>query len=326
MSKDSTYVAKLKDRKDYSCSGMQIILNMIANGSYSLGEDYRLGYYDDPHYAKIDDYSEDKISDAICHFLISYGRCKFEDVPEKARTREFYLNSFTDKDVYKYIESHINEFDREFFKDLFATNHYALIFEDNAFEIMPLEYIDSEMVDIAFLNALDWNDSDWFQTVVRRKPEVITYQAWLCAARYYASVYNVLNNVPDEYKTETFYLEIMSCCYNVRMPLTRDKEKTIEQIPDSIMTPDFLKNVLCLDLENIGRIPEKYMDTMLDFRGKKVSVWEVGIIADSKIITLIEPTWERIKLFKDRYGDSSFYYNLYCKDIEEKLKAQEATT
>lgn len=313
-------IKELLNKNEYSCSGMQIILRMIESGIYHLGTNHKLNYYDELRDASISNYPESKLTDAVCEFLISYGKCKFSEVPEKARTRDFYLNTFTDKDVFKYIETHINEFDKKFFKDLLATNHYSLVFSNNAFEIMPLEYIDNEMVDIAFLNATNWTDDDWFQSVVRRKPEAITYQAWLCAARYYSSVYNLLNDVPDFYKTEIFYLELMSCCYNCGMSLTQDKEKTIQHLDDNVFTPNFLLKLICLDIENIGRIPEKYMETIVDIEGKKNPIWKVGILVEPKTITMIQPTWERIQLFKDRYGENSFYYNLYCKDIEEKLE------
>lgn len=313
-------IEELQRKRDFSCTGMQIILKMIESGVYQMGEVHRLGYYQDLHHIGLDSFSEKDLTDDICHFLISYGKCKFKDIPEKARTRDFFLNAFPDKDVYDYVINHINEFDREFFRDLIATDHYALCFSNNAFEAMPLEYIDSEMIDLAFLSANNWSDSDWFQSVVRRKPEAISYQGWLCAARYFTSVYNILDVIPEEYKTEILYLEIMSCCYNCGMSLRREKEKTIEHIPEAIFTEDFLKKVLSLDIENIGRIPEKYMDVVLDFKGKLFKVWEVGIIAEPKTIDLIKPNWERIEFFKKVYGDDSFYYNLYCKDVEEKFQ------
>lgn len=321
---DSNYIKRIMNDKEYECSGMQVILKAILNGIYCLGNSYPLNYYTEPKHVSLNSYPKNKQTDKVCHFLISYGKCSFDEVPEKARTRKFYLNAFSDKGVYDYIKNHIEEFDQEFFKDLITTNHYSLSFQNNAFEVMPLDYITTEMVDIAFLNATNWVDSDWFQSVVRRKPEVISYQAWLCATRYYTNVYNILNDIPDAYKTDIFYFELMSCTYNVGMPLKQKKEKTICNVGDDIFTPQFLKDLICLNISNVERIPEKYLDTQLDFKGKMLRVWEVCMLAEPETITSIQPTQERIDFFKNRYGYDTFYYRLYCKDIEEDFERKTA--
>ena len=38
----------------------------------------------------------------VCAALMHYSRCKLRDVPLSSRTREFYIDTFTDDDVYKY--------------------------------------------------------------------------------------------------------------------------------------------------------------------------------------------------------------------------------
>lgn len=308
---------KLMQENSFSCSGMQIILKMIESGIYRIGDSYQLRYYKDG--ATLSSYTKKELTDSVCNFLISYGQCKFSDVPKKARTREFFLNAFTDKDTYEYIKDNINDFDKEFFRDLIATNQYALIFENNAFEVMPLEYIDTEMIDIAFLTALNWNNGEWFKSVIKRKPEVISYQAWLCAVRYYGYAYNFLKFVPDCYKTELLYLEVMSPTYNCGIQLEQNKRRTVDEVPDEIFTEEFIQKVLNLNIENIARIPENYLGMTIDCNGELLEVWKVGIVAYPKIITLIKPTFERVEFFKNVYGNDSFYYNLYCKEIEDKL-------
>lgn len=62
-----------------------------------------------------------------------------ERTPENPRTREFFIFEFTDPEVFNYIKNHIEQFDREFFKDLLASDRYATIFRNNCFAIMPLE-------------------------------------------------------------------------------------------------------------------------------------------------------------------------------------------
>ena len=316
---DTEFIDSIINEEDYQCSGMQVILKMVKNGFYRLGEIHKLNYYTEPNRVSFKNYSPEQLTDKVCNFLLSYGKCHFEDVPEKARTRDFYINAFTDRGVYEYIENHVCDFDKEFFRDLIATNRYALIFKNNAFEIMPLEYITTEMVDIAFIINTNWSGSDWFQSVVRRKPEAISYQAWLCAARYYTSVYNVLNVVPERYKTKIFYLELMSCSFNVGMSLEQDKQKVIGQLGDDVMTPEFLRDVICLDISNVGRIPERYLETELDFGEHKMEVWKACMLAEPNTITRIQPSIERIQFFKDTYGDNSFNYRLYCEDIEKEF-------
>lgn len=86
----------------------------------------------------------------VGHFVngIQYSNISFKDVAKEFRTRDFFIYTLCGcyKDVLEYVKEHIGEiFDREFFKDLIATNRNALEFKDNCFSYMPLEYIDEEM-------------------------------------------------------------------------------------------------------------------------------------------------------------------------------------
>ena len=104
----------------------------------------------------------------ICAALMHYSRCKLHDVPNKSRTREFYIDTFTDKDVNDFIKMNIDLFDRDFFKDLIVTNNYSTHFDTNCFNVMPLEYIDDEMISLAILHTQDWSSDEWFMSVVER--------------------------------------------------------------------------------------------------------------------------------------------------------------
>ena len=75
---------------------------------------------------------------------IHYNKLSLYDVPKSLRTEEFFANTFYY--TYDYIKNNIEKFDRNFFKDLIMTDGGSLIFDKNCFEIMPIEYIDEEMV------------------------------------------------------------------------------------------------------------------------------------------------------------------------------------
>lgn len=114
---------------------------------------------------------------------ISYGRIRFKDIPQKYRTRDFFVHALSSvhKDVLTYVKAHIGEeFDRDFFKDHIATDMYALEFEENCFEYMPLDYIDEEMVSCAMLKAVNsryverrGDFADWFYSVCQKKARSI---------------------------------------------------------------------------------------------------------------------------------------------------------
>ena len=129
-------------------------------------------------------------------FAIKYGKIKLKDIPEKYRTREFYLHALSGahKDIVEYVKAHSEKFDKQFFKDHIETNDYALEFELNDFEYMPIEFIDEEMVTCAMLkvvSSLDAEDRrnhrDWFFSVYRRKPEVLTQELYILGARCLAT-------------------------------------------------------------------------------------------------------------------------------------------
>lgn len=95
----------------------------------------------------------------------------------------------------EYVKAHIGEkFDRDFFKDHIVSDYYSIEFDENCFEYMPIEYIDEEMVSVAMLKAVNaryierrGDFDDWFYSVAKRKPNVLTQDFWTLGARIRAS-------------------------------------------------------------------------------------------------------------------------------------------
>lgn len=315
------YIRNHKNSEVYECIGMQVILNKILSGEYVPGNDFKYNsfYSTDIDIKSID---EKDRNPELCSFLMSYCKCKLKDVPKSSRTKDFYINSFTDQDVYEYIKNNINNFDRTFFKDLIASNEYATAFTKNAFEIMPLEYIDEEMVSLALIDATDWSHSDWFLSVYKRKPETISRYVWICAARYYKDSNGVIDTIlkcPDGYKDENFYLELLSSSFNCGMKLYNHKN-IINKIPPEKFSYELLWKLLCLDINNISVISEEYIETILNFQDKSLTLWQFAIMVSPSTIQYIHLYQNRIDFFIDIYGKDSFYYDIYLKDIVENAK------
>ena len=117
----------------------------------------------------------------------SYGKIKIGHIPEKYLTREFFLHALSGahEDIVEYVKTHPEKFDKQFFKDHIETDYYGLEFELNDFEYMPLEYIDEEMVACAMFRSVNMryvdrrgDCDDWFYSVHRRKPEVLTQELY----------------------------------------------------------------------------------------------------------------------------------------------------
>lgn len=168
---------------------------------------------------------------------MAYRKCPLSKVPMTSRTREFYIANFSNEEVNNYIKSHIEDFDREFFKDLIATNEYATKFNTNCFEVMPLEYIDEEMCSLGIMNSLNWTDYNWLYSVCKRKKEVLTKDIWCLSARLYSRMNNdIFEITPEEYKDEDYYIETCLCNFNYGMELEENKGKIMNKIPENIIT------------------------------------------------------------------------------------------
>ena len=248
-----------------------------------------------------------------------------ERTPENPRTREFFIFKFTDPEVFNYIKNHIEQFDREFFKDLLASDRYATIFRNNCFAIMPLEYIDEEMCSLAILNALDWSDYAWFYSTYERKPEALTADLWKLGARLYETDENkILDITPEEYKDVEYYKE--RCCtnYNCGSEIASWKDKIMDSIPQEILTPEFLLDLLVDSLENIAMFNEKALETKISYSDTSSgeimteTIWQFIVKLNGNLIRHIELNDERIEYFLKHYDKDSDEYNYAFK---KKYKA-----
>lgn len=264
----------------------------------------------------------------VCSSLMDYGKCRFADVPDSSRTREFFINSFTNPDVYDYIRSHIADFDKQFFKDLIETNNYATSSSNNCFSIMPTEYIDEEMCSLAIINSLDWNDDAWFYCAFERNKEAITSDLWKLGARLYTGDFNrdnkFLDITPDRYKDDEYFMEMCSCNFNANSKLIGSKSKIMDKIPQEVVTQEFLVNLLSADIDNISSFNEKALETEVTYvvNGKTFSekIWKFAIIIKGDTIRNIKLNDERIEFFLNHYDKDSNEYIWSFKDKYRKYK------
>lgn len=256
---------------------------------------------------------------------INYRRIKFSDIPEQYRTRDFFIHALSSvsKDVLAYVKEHIGEvFDREFFKEHIATEQYALCFDENCFEYMPLEYIDEEMVSFAIIKAVDrryverrGDFSDWFYSVAKRKPEMLTQDFWVLGARLFAKKVNGKNHfleiTPKEYRTEDYYIAM---CLENSTPV-------MEDFPEDAIRPLFKEILLYDNAQNIQSFSEKAMEEQSPRFGKKF--WQVAMLMDGYTARNIPLNKERIEFFISNYDKDTPQYRYGFKDSYKRyLKTQ----
>lgn len=262
----------------------------------------------------------------------SYGKIKFAEIPKKYRTREFFLHALSSsyKDIVEYVKTHLHEFDRQFFKDHIATRYYSLESEQNDFEYMPLEYIDEEMVACAMFKAIhsryvDRRDEmdDWFYSVHRRKPEVLTQELYILGARCFASKRGNKNRfleiTPEEYRTPEYYFAM---CLKNDTPV-------MEDIPEEVLTNNFLVRLLNDDMENIQCFTEVALEREVPMSGRgMVKCWQAVVLCDGYRIRDIKLNDERVEFFLANYDKDSSEYefgfkNHYKRYLREKNSVQE---
>lgn len=305
------------------------IQKKIEDGIFIKGNDCRLTKY---YFERktIRDFQLNERTPEVCTSLMGYGKCRLSDVPESSRTREFFIASFTNDEVNDYIKNHITDFDRQFFKDLIESNEYATHFDRNCFSIMPLEYIDEEMCSLAIIDSLDWSNDSWFYSVYERKPEALTEDLWKLGARLYArlsgSENKFLNITPKEYKDEEYYREMCSCNFNCGMELDTNKGKIMDSIPQEIITPEFLVDLLSISMDNVARFNERALETELIYtrEGSIVTekVWQFVVRLKGDVIKNIDLNDERNEYFLSHYDKDSSEYIWAFKDKYKKYKKQ----
>ena len=223
-----------------------------------INENFEKGEFKEGTVSKLQIHSYEKSRDVtrVEYYVdaIQYGRISFDEIPKKYSTEDFFIHVLSSKDVCNYVKAHIGEeFDREFFKDAIATNEYALKFKENCFEYMPLEYIDEEMISCAMLKAINsryverrGDSEDWFYSVAKRKPEVLTQDFWTLGARCFAAKRNGENKfleiTPKQYRTKEYYFAM---CLENNTPV-------MEDFPKEIITTEFLIALIAKRQKRMG--------------------------------------------------------------------------
>lgn len=255
----------------------------------------------------------------------NHGKIEFDEVPDQYRTMSFFLHALSDpsKDIIEYVKNNFNKFDKQFFKDHMATNRYALQFELNDFAYMPINYIDEEMVFCAMLETIKnryidrrGDCKDWFFSVWQRKPELLTKDMYILGARCFAEKINGKNEfleiTPKEYLTEEYY---MALCLGNRTPV-------MEDIPEEILTDNFLSYLLADCAQNIQCFSEKELEKSVAMGEKgKMKFWQIAIYIDGYQIENIPLNEERIKYFMSLYDkDSCEYDSAFRRKYNEYLR------
>jgi len=260
----------------------------------------------------------------------SHGKIKFRDIPEEYRTREFFLHALsgTCEDIVEYVKAHPEKFDKQFFKDHIETNYYGLEFALNDFEYMPLEFIDEEMVACAMFRSVNMryidrrgDCDDWFYSVYRRKPEVLTQELYTLGARCFAAKRHGKNKfldiTPKEYRTPEFYFAL---CLKNDSPV-------MEDIPESILTTNFLVDLLNESTENIKCFSDSALEREAPMKEKGiVKFWQAAVINDGYQIRNIPLNDERVEFFLSIYDKDSSEYEYGFKDHYKRYLSKKNST
>ena len=278
-----------------------------------------------------DDCPQSKLTPSHYVYAIKYGILKFEDVPSKHRIRAFFLHTLSGvyEDIVEYVKTHPNKFDRQFFKDHIATNYYALEFALNDFEYMPLEFIDEEMVACAMFRSINaryverrGDFDDWFYSVHKRKPEVLTQELYTLGARCFAKKLGGKNNfldiTPEEYRTPEYYFAL---CLNNDTPVTED-------IPRNILTTRFLLSLLNDSPKNIQCFSEEALEREALVTGKGImKLWQIAVLADGYVIGSIPLNDERVEFFLANYDkDTSEYEYGFKEHYKSYMRKKNSTS
>lgn len=256
------------------------------------------------------------------HYLYAYESQKinFRDIPYKYLTKEFCLHALIathSKELIEYVKVHYARFNKQFYKDLIETDSYVLKREHNVFSYMPLGFIDEEMVSYAMFKSIDTclnrydNHYDWFwfNTVYIRKPNVLTQELYILGARCFAKKWygenSFLDITPKEYRTREFYFALCS----------QNDTPVMEDIPESILTTDFLVDLLNDGAENIKCFNEAALERKVSIIGKGiVKFWQAFVIKNGYTIEHITLNDERVEFFLSIYDKDFPEYEYGFKD------------
>ncbi|MBO4855314.1 hypothetical protein J5500_02845 [Candidatus Saccharibacteria bacterium] len=233
-------------------------------------------------------------------------------VPTRDKKDYLIKNLSGSHDEYiQYVSARPDIFDKQFFKDCIASHYYALEFEKNIFEWMADEFIDEELVMCAMIRAINMRYvdrrgecDDWFYSVYKRRPDLLTYDMYVLGARCFARKLRdgnrFLTITPDKYRTEEYYAAL---CMMNSSPVTED-------IPAEILTDGFLIGLINASAENVKCFTEEILERELPMQGmaEKVKVWQAIVMLDGYLIRDIPLNEERIEFFLSHYDKDSGEY------------------
>ncbi len=220
------------------------------------------------------------------------------------------------EDYIEYVQAHPEMFDKQFFKDLIAINYYSLHFENNIFEWIDEKLIDEELVMCAMLRSVnmrycDRRDEcdDWFYSVQKRKPELLTRDMYILGARCFASKRGGVNRflaiTPENYRTRDYYHAL--CIHN--------NTPVMEDIPEKELTKNFLIDIINEDIESIQCFTDAALETEVPVEDHGVlKVWQAIMCIDGHRSRLIPLNDERVDYFFSLYDKDSSEYRISFKD------------
>ena len=306
------------------------INSRFENGTYTTGKNRSLPITIHRGLT-IDNFPLSERTPELYASLLAYGQCSLSDVPVSSRTKEFFIATFTDNEIYMYIKNHQEEFDKQFYKDLIVTNEMSTKYITNCFSVMPLEYIYEEMCSIAIIYSTNYNSYSWFFTVVKRKPTVLTEELWKLATRLYANPHEIgmalVKLVPEKYRDKEFYKEMCKCNFFNGRGIVGGKGKITKLVPRKILNGEFLLDLLMDSLRNITTFSEEDLEKEYEYIKNghifKERMWEYTIRADGNMIMYIDLNEERIEFFLKRYSKDSPEYRHFFKDKYEQYLLQQ---
>lgn len=162
---------------------------------------------------------------------------------------------------------------------------------------------------------------DWFYSVYRRKPEVLTQELYILGARCFAEKRHgenkFLDITPEEYRTPEFYFAL---CLGNGTPV-------MEDIPECILTTNFLVDLLNDSTENIKCFSEAALEREAPMTGRGyVKFWQAAVINNGYQIRDIPLNDERVEFFLSMYDKDSPEYEYGFKDHYKRYLREKKST
>ena len=254
---------------------------------------------------------------------------RIEDIPSDLLQEVLlYTASGCYEEVYDYIQQHLGEFDRQFWKDITSADYHNIWFDDhNIFDIMPDEYLDEEMAMCAMFAAIDMRYCErrsecdgWFYSVYRRKPEILTREMYILGARCFAARYNdgnkFLDITPEKYRTREYWLALCLC----------NDTPVMMDVPADILTEHFLMGIYFSNNDTLRGFTEEALERDVVYKKKTVKMWQAAILHSGYSIRDIPLNEERIAFFRSNYDkDSSEYEYGFKEHYKAYLRKQNNT-